>query len=140
VVLVGPGQSSLEDDLAAAARTQGRTITPETLPERGLFYRADHFSLARRGVPTLLLMGIAGPHNLVEGGVPAGQKWLESYMACYHQTCDAWTPALDFRGAAQDVQLLYTIGRNLAFSDRWPEWRATSEFRAIRERSASERK
>jgi Zn-dependent M28 family amino/carboxypeptidase len=140
VVLVGPGQSSLEDDLARAAKAQGRTITPETLPERGLFYRADHFSVARRGVPTLLLMGIAGPHNLVDGGVAAGQKWLEGYMACYHQTCDAWSPTLNFRGAAQDVELLYDIGRDLAFSDRWPEWRATSEFRTIRERSAAERK
>jgi hypothetical protein len=60
-------------------------------------------------------------------------------MACYHQTCDAWTPALDFRGAAQDAQLLLDIGRDLAFSDRWPEWRPTSEFRAIREKTAAAR-
>jgi Zn-dependent M28 family amino/carboxypeptidase len=140
VVLVGPGQSSLEDDLARAAQAQGRTITPETLPERGLFYRADHFSVARRGVPTLLLMGIAGPHNLVEGGTAAGQKWLDAYMACYHQTCDTWSPALNFSGAAQDVALLYAIGRDLAFSSRWPEWRPSSEFRAIRDRSAAQRK
>lgn len=140
VVLVGPGQSSLEDELARAAQAQDRTITPETLPERGLFYRADHFSLARRGVPTLLLMGIAGPHNLVSGGVAAGQKWLDDYMACYHQTCDAWSPDLDFRGAAQDVELLYGIGHDLAFSSLWPEWRPTSEFRGVRERSSSQRK
>jgi Zn-dependent M28 family amino/carboxypeptidase len=140
VVLVGPGQSNLEDDLARAAQAQGRTITPETLPERGLFYRADHFSVTRRGVPTLLLMGIAGPHDLVSGGVAAGQKWLQNYMACYHQTCDVWSPELDFRGAAQDVELLYRIGRDLAFSNRWPEWRPTSEFRAIRDRSSDQRK
>jgi Zn-dependent M28 family amino/carboxypeptidase len=140
VVLVGAGQSSLEDDFARAAQAQGRTVTPETLPERGLFYRADHFSFARRGVPTLLLMGIAGPHDLVDGGKAAGEKWLEDYMACYHQTCDAWTPDLDFRGAAQDVKLLFDIGHTLAFSDQWPEWRPSSEFRAIREKSAGARR
>ena len=96
--------------------------------------------MARRGVPTLLLMGIAGPHDLVNGGRVAGQKWLEDYMACYHQTCDVWTPAMDFSGAAQDVTLLYRIGRDLAFSNRWPDWRPTSEFRAIRDTSAGQRK
>ncbi|MBS0503894.1 MAG: M20/M25/M40 family metallo-hydrolase [Proteobacteria bacterium] len=140
VVLVGPGQSDLEDDLAREAKAQGRTITPETLPERGLFYRADHFSVAKRGVPTLLLMGIAGPHDLVNGGRAAGQKWLDAYMACYHQTCDAWTPDLNFEGAAQDVALLYRIGRELAFTGRWPDWRPSSEFRQVRDKSASQRK
>ena len=68
VMLVGQGQNSLESDLVAAARAQGRTVTPEALPERGLFYRADHFSLAKRGVPTLLLMAISGAPDLVAGG------------------------------------------------------------------------
>jgi Zn-dependent M28 family amino/carboxypeptidase len=140
VVLVGAGQSSLEDDLARAAKTQDRTVTPETLPERGLFYRADHFSFARRGVPTLLLMGIAGPHDLVAGGKAAGEKWLEDYMACYHQTCDTWSSTLDFRGAAQDATLLLDIGKTLAFSDQWPTWRQSSEFRAIREKTAAKRR
>lgn len=140
VVLVGPGQSDLEDDLAREAKAQGRTITPESLPERGLFYRADHFSVARRGVPTLLMMGIAGPYDLVKGGRGAGQKWLEDYMACYHQTCDAWTPALNFTGAAQDATLFYRIGRDLAFSNRWPALRTSSEFRAIRDKSGDQRK
>ena len=141
VVLVGPGQSDLEDDLAvAAAFGQERVVTPETLPERGLFYRADHFSVARRGVPTILLMGIAGPHDLVEGGREAGQRWLDGYMACYHQTCDAWTPAQDYRGVAQDVALLHAVGRSLANSTRWPAWRADSEFKALRDASAAARR
>ena len=62
VVLIGQGQSEMEDLLAEAARAQGRTITPEGHPERGLFYRADHFSLAKRGVPVLLDMALAGAY------------------------------------------------------------------------------
>ena len=140
VMLVGGGQDSLEDDLAAAVTAQGRVVTPETLPERGLFYRADHFSLARRGVRTLLLMAISGAPDLVAGGRTAGQAWLDGYMACYHQTCDRWDPSWNLAGAAQDVGLFLTIGRKLANSRQWPTWRPTSEFRAIREQTASVRK
>lgn len=140
VLLVGAGQSSLEDDLARAARAQGRTVTPEALPERGLFYRADHFPLARRGVPVLLLMAISGGADLVEGGRDAGNKWLADYMRCYHQPCDAWNARWDLRGAAQDVALFYAIGSDLANSRRWPEWRSDSEFSAIRSQTSGERR
>jgi len=140
VLLVGAGQSELEDDLARAAAAQGRVVTPESLPERGLFYRADHFPLARQGVPVLLLMGISGATDLREGGREAGNRWLESYMRCYHQTCDAWSASLDFRGAAQDVELLHTMGKSLANSTRWPQWRTGSEFFATRAKSNSQRR
>lgn len=139
VVLVGAGQSTLEDDLAHAAQGQNRVITPETLPERGLFYRADHFPFARRGVPPLLMMGIAGPYDLRTGGLAAGEKWLEAYMGCYHQTCDRWSPDLNFQSAAQDVDLLYNVGHMLANSRAWPGWKEGSEFRALRETSAAKR-
>lgn len=132
VMLVGVGQNDLEQDLARAAAAQGRVVTPEALPERGLFYRADHFSLARRGVPTLLFVAISGAPDLVDGGRAGGERWLADYMTCYHQTCDRWTPTMDFRGAAQDIALALTVGRDLAASDRWPEWLEGSEFGAIR--------
>jgi Zn-dependent M28 family amino/carboxypeptidase len=140
VLLVGQGQSELEDGLAVAAKAQGRVVTPEALPERGLFYRADHFSLARKGVPTLLLMAIGGAHDLVAGGRPAGQAWLDSDMRCYHQTCDAWDARWDLRGAAQDVTLFHTIGRDLATSRAWPAWRTGADFKAARDLSAGERR
>ncbi len=140
VMLVGAGQNALEDLLAGAARAQGRVVTPEALPERGLFYRADHFSLARRGVPTLLLMAISGAPDLVKGGRPAGQEWLDGYMRCYHQTCDSWSADWDLTGAAADVDLLRRIGFGLANGSHWPEWREASEFRAIRAQSATERR
>ena len=140
VMLVGVGQDSLEGMLGSAAKAQGRAVTPEALPERGLFYRADHFSLAKRGVPTLLLMAISGAPDLVEGGRAAGQQWLDAYMRCYHQTCDAWSPDWDLRGAAEDVDLYYRIGRQLAYSDEWPTWNAGSEFKALRDKTAAERR
>ncbi len=141
VILIGAGQSELEDDLARAAAAQGRSVTPDAQPQRGLFYRADHFSLAKRGVPVLLLMGIGGGADLIVGGRAAGDKWVSDYTSkCYHQTCDAWSADWDLTGAAQDVGLLYAIGRDLAFSRRWPNWRAGSEFRAIRDKSAGVRR
>jgi len=140
VMLVGDGQNQLETLLAQAARRQGRTVTPEALPERGLFYRADHFSLARRGVPTLLVMAISGAPDLVVGGRAGGQAWLDGYMKCYHQTCDAWSADWNLQGAAADVGLIYTVGRQLATTRLWPEWNTGSEFRATRAESAAERR
>ena len=140
VMLVGDGQNQLETLLAQAAQRQGRTVTPEALPERGLFYRADHFSLARRGVPTLLLMAISGAPDLVVGGRAGGQAWLDGYMKCYHQTCDAWSADWNLQGAAADVGLIYTVGRQLATTRLWPDWNTGSEFRATRAESAAERR
>ena len=135
VMLVGDGQNDLQGDLVKAAAAQGRSVTPEALPERGLFYRADHFPLARRGVPTLLFMAISGAPDLVNGGRTAGEAWLKSYMACYHQPCDRWSPTMDFKSAADDVALALTIGRDIADSDRWPMWNPDSEFYAVRKAS-----
>ena len=80
VILVGEGQSDLEGDLERAAASQGRVVTPESLPENGLFFRADHFSLARSGVPVLLIMGIAGGSDLIDGGRAAGDQWITDYI------------------------------------------------------------
>jgi Zn-dependent M28 family amino/carboxypeptidase len=141
VVLVGAGQNVLEDGLAAQAAKQGRTITPDAKPERALFYRADHFSLARRGVPVLLLMGLGGGADLIKGGRAAGDAWVADYTSrCYHQPCDAWSADWDLRGAAQDVALTYEAGKALANSRDWPDWKAGSEFKAIRAETAAERK
>jgi Zn-dependent M28 family amino/carboxypeptidase len=141
VVLIGRGQSDLEDRMARIAARQGRAVTPDAQPQRGLFYRADHFPLAKRGVPVLLLMALGGGVDLVTGGREAGDRWVADFTArCYHQTCDEWSPAWDLRGAAQDVALAYAIGREIAFSRAWPQWRPESEFRAVRQQSAARRR
>jgi len=140
VILVGEGQSELEDHLASAAAKQGRVVSPETLPENGLFYRADHFSLARQGVPVLLIMAIAGGADLIDGGREAGDQWIADYIgSCYHQTCDAWSLNWDLRGAASDIDLFRIIVEDLGNSTRWPKWKSGSEFKAIREQSADSR-
>jgi len=130
ILLVGEGQSDLDDRLRSATAAQGRRVESEPYPERGYFYRADHFPFAKRGVPTLVLMGgLAGPEDLVNGGKAAGERWFNDYMRCYHQPCDAWDESWDLRGAAQDVDLIYTVGKELADSTTWPKWSAESEFR-----------
>ena len=141
VILIGQGQNELEDRMARLAAEQGRTVTPDARPERGLFYRADHFTMAKRGVPVLLLMALGGGPDLVAGGRAAGDRWVADYTAhCYHQTCDEWRPDWDLRGAAQDVALAYAVGRELAFTSDWPRWKPSSEFRAVREQSAASRR
>jgi len=141
VILVGKGQSVLEDDLARLAATQGRTVTPENLPERGLFYRADHFPFAKRGVPVLLMMSLAGASDMVAGGRAAGQRWVDDYTGkCYHQPCDAWTPEWKLDGAVMDIDLVRRLAVELAGSARWPDWKDGSEFKAVRARSAAARR
>ena len=141
VILVGQGKSTLEDDLAKFAAAQGRSVSVESLPERGLFYRADHFSLAKRGVPPLLMMGIAGASDLVDGGKAAGQAWVDAYTGqCYHQTCDVWSPDWNLAGAVQDVEVMRAIGADLANSRRWPVWQPGSEFKKVRDASAAARR
>ena len=140
VVLIGQGQGQMEDLLAEAARARGRYVTPEGHPERGLFYRADHFSLAKRGVPVLLNMALAGAYDLQDGGRAAGERWLNEFTTnCYHQTCDAWSPGWDLRGAAQEADLFYAIGARLANGREWPQWSPSSEFAKIRRQSQAAR-
>jgi len=81
----------------------------------------------------LLIMGIAGGADLVDGGRVAGDQWIADYTGnCYHQTCDAWSADWDLRGAVEDIELFHTLLRDLGDSTRWPQWKAGSEFRAIR--------
>jgi Zn-dependent M28 family amino/carboxypeptidase len=141
VVLIGKGQSQMEDILAQEAAKQGRYVTVEGHPERGLFYRADHFSFAKRGVPVLLDMALAGAYDMQNGGRAAGEKWLSEFTAnCYHQTCDSWSPTWDLRGAAQEAELFYAIGDRLANDREWPKWYPQSEFAKVRQESAAARK
>lgn len=139
-VLVGRGQSDMDRYLDEAAKAQGRYVTVENHPERGLFYRADHFSFAKRGVPVLLNMALAGAYDFQNGGREAGERWLSSFTGtCYHQPCDEWSASWDLRGAAQEAELFYAIGSRLANSREWPQWSAGSEFAGTRAKSAAKR-
>jgi len=130
MTVVGFNQNNLQDRLAEAAQAQGRRISPEAFPERGSFYRSDHFNLARTGVPVLY----AGSGNdLVDGGTERSRQLSEAYIANrYHKPDDEIQPDWDLSGAEQDLRLLYAVGRGVADSNAWPAWNATSEFRAAR--------
>jgi Zn-dependent M28 family amino/carboxypeptidase len=134
----GGGQVSLEDDVEEAARAQGRRLSADPRPEAGSFYRSDHFSFARVGVPAI---SIRSGEDLVAGGVEAGRKAADDYNATrYHQPADEWRDDWDLNGLAADAELVHTLGRGLADSSRWPEWKDNSEFKAAREASADARR
>ena len=133
IVLVGGGKSELEDYLARAAKVQGRAVKPEPTPEKGYYFRSDHFSFAKLGVPMLY----TDPgEDLVNGGVARGKALSEDYVANrYHSPQDEYDPNWDWAGAVQDLDLWYAIGRELADGNAWPNWRPTSEFRVVRDQS-----
>jgi hypothetical protein len=86
-------------------------------------------------------MALAGAYDMADGGRPAGERWLSQFTSnCYHQTCDSWAPSWNLAGAAQETELFYAIGARLANSRDWPEWRASSEFRKVRDESAAARR
>ncbi len=133
LVLVGSGASEMEDLLADVLKTQNRVITPDPEPEKGGFYRSDHISLSRVGVP---MLDPGGGYDLVVGGKAAGQALRDDYRANrYHQPSDEFNPSWDMTGVIDDLQALYTLGDTLANSDRWPNWYKDNEFRAIRDKS-----
>jgi Zn-dependent M28 family amino/carboxypeptidase len=130
ITVVGYGQNDLQDRLAEAARRQNRRVSPEAYPERGSFYRSDHFNLAKIGVPVLYA---AGGNDLIDGGPERARRLSEAFVATrYHKPADEVRPDWDLRGATQDLLLLYAVGRGLADSEAWPRWSDTSEFRARR--------
>ncbi|WP_395645591.1 M28 family metallopeptidase [Terricaulis sp.] len=137
IIVVGYGQSELDTYLAEAARAQGRVVSPEAFPERGSFYRSDHFNLAKIGVPTLYTgSGI----DMVDGGTARGRALSDAYIASrYHKPDDEVTDDWDMSGATNDLRLLYAVGRRVADSNVWPQWSPQSEFRAARERSRAGR-
>jgi Zn-dependent M28 family amino/carboxypeptidase len=133
LVLVGRGSSQLEDRLATVLKRQNRTLTADPEPEKGHFYRSDHFSLAKVGVP---MLAPAGGHDLINGGTAAGQAVSDDYRNHrYHQPSDKWNPNWDLSGPVEDLEAYYEFGRELADSNAWPDWYPGTEFRATRDKS-----
>jgi Zn-dependent M28 family amino/carboxypeptidase len=133
----GNAKLGLLDDLVAEGKKQGRYYSPDPHPEAGHFYRSDHFSFAKVGVPAI---SFDAGNDLVNGGVARGEALDKEYTAKhYHQPSDEWQANWDFSGMAEDDQLLYNLGRDLANSRQWPNWSADSEFRATRDQTAAQR-
>jgi Zn-dependent M28 family amino/carboxypeptidase len=133
----GNQKFGLFDMLVEEGARRGRSYTPDPRAGEGTFYRSDHFTFAKAGIPALTF---TPGQDLVNGGIQRGRAWQASYTAnMYHQPADEYAPDWDFTGMAQDAELLHAVGLRLANSKDWPNWSEDSEFRAKRDESAAER-
>lgn len=128
---VTSGHSSVDALLTQYARTQGRTVENDTRPEAGSFYRADQLEFAKAGVPVLYTKSRSKYLNQPEGYARAK---VDAYVAHnYHKVSDVLRPDLTFDGALEDIRLLFLVGYDVAQGTSWPQWNASSEFKAQRD-------
>jgi Zn-dependent M28 family amino/carboxypeptidase len=132
IVVIGMGASDLDDYLKAAAAEQGRTLKPDAEPEKGFYYRSDHFNFAKQGVPALYTdEGV----DFVDKPAGYGMQMREKYTKeDYHAPSDDVKPDWDPSGAAEDAQLFFLVGYRVANAAKYPEWKPGNEFRAVREK------
>jgi Zn-dependent M28 family amino/carboxypeptidase len=133
LTVIGMGKSDLDSYLNEAAKIEGRMPEREPTPEKGFYYRSDHFSFAKLGVP---MVYFEGGDDLVKGGREAGAAAAKDYEENrYHSPADEYNESWDWSGVMADLKLYYRIGRMLAMTDVWPNWIEGDEFRAIRDTS-----
>jgi Zn-dependent M28 family amino/carboxypeptidase len=133
LTVIGMGKSQLDDYLGAAAKAENRTPEMEPTPEKGFYYRSDHFSFAKLGVP---MVYFEGGDDLITGGKEAAKAAAEDYEKNrYHAPGDEYDESWDWSGVMADLRLYYRVGRMLAMSEAWPNWNEGDEFRAIRDKS-----
>ena len=135
VKVIGGGKSELDGVLQNAVAAEGRYMTPDSSPEKGYYYRSDHFSMAKRGVP---MFYVEAGEDLELGGLAAGKAWADEYTARrYHAPSDEYSESWDWSGIMRELRLFYRIGRELADSEDWPNWYQSDEFRAARDASCA---
>lgn len=126
VVLVGKGQNSLENDLRLAAQAQARVVVDENTPEKGFYFRSDHFEFAKRGVPALYARSGT---QFVGQSDDFGARMQSEYIANdYHKVSDEVKPTWNLSGLTQDLQLLEDVARRVAATNGIPQWKPGSEF------------
>lgn len=136
MVVVGFGASELEDILTDVLVGQDRIVKPDPKPEAGYFYRSDHVSFAKKGIPMLYA---DGGQDAREGGIAIGKAVADVYTAQrYHKPMDEYSADWNVTGMVEDVSALYEVGLAIAQSDEWPEWYDGNEFKAIRDASLAE--
>jgi Zn-dependent M28 family amino/carboxypeptidase len=136
VTVQGLGSSELEDDLKVFATRQGRVLEPDPTPEKGAYYRSDHFMLARRGVP--MLYAKSGVDSIAHGREWGLAQDADYVANRYHKPSDEYDPNWDLGGAMEDLQLYFDVGLKVARETSFPNWYPGNEFRAIRDKSRAE--
>jgi Zn-dependent M28 family amino/carboxypeptidase len=133
VAVIGLGKSSLDDWIRVIAGAQDRVVVPESFPDRGSYYRSDHFSFARIGVPAAYIDVGTDVRGRPSGWGRARQEAWEG--AHYHQPTDDLTSDWDLSGAIEDAQLLFLLGAKVADAPLSPSWRPGDEFEAARKKA-----
>ena len=136
--IIGHGNSTIDDLATAILARSGRVVVPDTMPEKGYFYRSDHFEFAKQGVPAFYSK--FGKEII---GRPAGYgaQLDEDYTTNdYHKVSDEMKPNWDFSGALEDVKFLIELGATIADGDKWPEWKPGNEFKTKRDAMLKARK
>jgi len=131
IVVIGLGNSTLDDTLAAAAKEQNRTLVPDAEPEKGFYYRSDHFEFAKKGVPSLYIE--PGTRYIGKPDTFSQEKRDQYTAHDYHKPSDEIKPDWDLSGAVEDMKLLFRVGYRVAEGEKWPEWKPGTEFKALRE-------
>lgn len=131
LTVVGFGKSELENYLAKATKRQNRILSPEQTPERGYYYRSDHFSLAKKGVPALSAGGGTTWLNAKQQAI--GDNISALVAKCYHQTCDEYNENWGWQSMIAELQVFFETGLMLSQSNDWPNWRVGSEFKITRD-------
>lgn len=136
MIVVGYGASEIEDILKVEAAKYDRTLTPDPEAEKGYFYRSDHISLAKKGVPMLYA---DGGSDLVDGGKEVGEQYGTDYRENrYHAVSDEFSEDWEMGAMVDTTNILYAVGADIAYSDKWPNWYAGNEFRALRDAQRAE--
>jgi Zn-dependent M28 family amino/carboxypeptidase len=131
MVMVGRGNSTLDELVESLAHEQNRTIRPDPEPEKGYFYRSDHFNFAKQGVPSFFpVAGIDFVGKPAGWGLEMRRRYLEQD---YHKPSDEIHPDWDMSGSVEDAQLFFLVGYRVANDPRMPEWKPGTEFKAKRE-------
>jgi Zn-dependent M28 family amino/carboxypeptidase len=131
LTIVGLGLSSLDEILLRAAARQHRVLEPDPMPEKGGYFRSDHFSFARKGVPSV---NAGGGIDYVGKPAGYGKRLLEDYIRNdYHKPSDAVRPDWDMSGAVEDLELYLRVGYELASGSSWPEWKPGAEWKPLRD-------
>lgn len=132
VMVVGSGQSEMEDYLKEEAARLDRDVFPDDESEKGYYFRSDHFNFAKVGIPALYLK--TGSDLVGQGREQGNQLKVTYTQKYYHQPSDEFdTTRMNFEGGVEDLKLLFQVGKRLSMSDDWPQWKAGSEFKAVRE-------